>query len=60
MHLISNKKLLEFAFIHPLAGEPLQAWRKIVESRAFTNFADLKFSFHATDKVGDYYVFEKY
>lgn len=57
MHLISNKMLLAFAAKHPAASEPLRAWRKIIESRVFVGFADLKSAFHATDKVGDYYVF---
>lgn len=57
MRLISNKKLREFAAIHPLASGPLINWRKDVESRAFASFAELKSVFHAVDKVGNYYVF---
>ncbi len=57
MRLISNKMLRDFAVRHPLASEPLRAWRKIIESRAFIGFADLKSAFNATDKVGDYYIF---
>ena len=48
---------MDFARKHPLAGEPMQAWRKIIESRSFANFAVLKSIFNATDRVGDYYVF---
>ena len=58
MRAISNKSLVDFAVAHPLATVPLQAWRTLVESRAFTNFAELKTAFNATDKVGDYYVFD--
>ena len=36
----------------------MQAWRNVVESRAFANFADLKTAFNAVDKVGEYYVFD--
>lgn len=57
MRIISNKALMDFAKIHPPSREPLQAWRKIVESRAFFNFADLKSVFNATDRVGEYHVF---
>lgn len=57
MHLISKKMLRDFAAGHPPAGEPLRAWRKIIESRVFVSFADLKSAFHAVDKVGGYYVF---
>ncbi len=57
MRVISNKMLVEFGLRHPLADEPLRAWRKIVESQVFTGFADLKACFHSVDKVGDFYVF---
>jgi len=58
MRVISNKALTDFSTIHPAAHVPLQAWRKIVESRMFASFADIKTSFNATDKVDDYYVFD--
>ena len=58
MRLISNKALTEFAAKHAEAEAPLQAWRKIIETGAFSNYAELKNSFNATDKVGDYYVFD--
>lgn len=58
MRLISNKALTEFAAKHVEADVPLQAWRKIIETGAFSNYAELKNSFNATDKVSDYYVFD--
>lgn len=58
MRVISNKALTDFAAIHPAAGEPLQVWRKILESRTYANFADIKTTFNATDKVGMFYVFD--
>lgn len=58
MRVISNKALTAFAAKHAEADVPLQAWRKIVETGAFSNYAELKSSFNATDKVGDYYVFD--
>jgi mRNA interferase HigB len=58
MRVISNRALTDFAVRHPEAGEPLQVWRKIIESRPFVNFADLKAAFNATDRVGGYYVFD--
>ncbi|KHA76512.1 hypothetical protein NC77_22925 [Janthinobacterium lividum] len=57
MRIVANKALMDLARKHPLAGEPMQAWRKIIESRPFANFAVLKSTFNATDRVGDYYVF---
>ncbi len=58
MRIISNIALTDFSAIHPAAHQPLQAWRKIVESRKFDNFSDIKATFTAVDKVGMYYVFD--
>lgn len=58
MRVISNKALSDFSSIHPSAGEPLQAWRRIVESRPFANFAEIKATFNAVHKVGVYYIFD--
>lgn len=58
MRVISNKALVDFSMAHPLAHAPMQAWRKIIESRPFMNFADIKSAFNATDKVGDNYIFD--
>lgn len=58
MRVISNKALTDFSAVQPLAEEPLQAWRKIIESRLFTNFAEIKTTFNAVDRVGMYYVFD--
>ncbi len=57
MRVISNRRLLEFAAIHPQAAEPLQAWRKLMECRSYSNFADLRDVFRGVDKVGDVHVF---
>lgn len=58
MRVISNSALVAFAVKNPAAGMPLQAWRKIIESRNFTNFADLKMTFNTVDRVGSFYVFD--
>lgn len=58
MRVISNKALTDFAAIHPSAEEPLQAWRKIVESRTFGSFAEIKTTFNTVDKVDLFYVFD--
>ena len=58
MRVISNKTLVAFASQHGAAELPLQAWRAIIEARRFSGFAELKQAFNATDKVGDYYVFD--
>lgn len=58
MRTITNKALIDFAEKHPAAHEPLQAWRKNIEARSFSSFSDLKSVFNATDKVGEFYVFD--
>ncbi len=57
MRLISNKALREFATRQREAGEPLQAWRRLIERNIFDGFADLRRVFNSVDKVGDYFVF---
>jgi mRNA interferase HigB len=58
MKLISNRALREFAEAYPLAAPPFQGWRKVIEKNIFTNWAELKRSFGAVDKVGDKTVFD--
>lgn len=58
MRLISNKALRDFTSRHSAAGQPLQAWRKLIERNEFRHFADLKRVFNSVDKVGDYHVFD--
>lgn len=58
MRLISNKALRDFTSRHSAAGQPLQAWRKLIERNEFHHFADLKRVFNSVDKVGDYHVFD--
>jgi mRNA interferase HigB len=58
MRVISNSALVAFAIKYPAAGMPLQAWRRIIESRVFANFADLKKTFNAIDRVTHFYVFD--
>lgn len=58
MRVISNKALVDFAAEHPAAEASLQAWRKLIESTDFANFAALKAAMNATDKVGNFYVFD--
>ena len=58
MRVISNRALVDFSAAHPPARLPMQAWRKIIESRPFANFADIKRAFNAVDKAGDHYIFD--
>lgn len=58
MRVVSNKKLREFAARYPEADTPLQAWRRLVEAMHAPNFAMVKRFMNATDKVGDFHVFD--
>ena len=58
MRVISNKRLVDFARVHPDASAALQVWRKIVEATSFAHFAALRSSFNAVDRIGDYYIFD--
>lgn len=58
MRVISNKTLTDFGASHEAAQAPLQTWRKLVEAGVFNNFSDIKRVFNATDKVGEYFVFD--
>lgn len=55
--LISNKALRTFASLHTEAAQPLQDFRRKVEKGSFANFAELRASFPAVDKVGERFVF---
>ena len=57
MKLISNKLLREFADLHPIAAQPLQDFRHLLERGSYANFSQLKATFASVDKVGDRYVF---
>lgn len=57
MKLLSNKALREFVGRPPEAEAPLQGWKRIIEKSAFADFAALRRSFRAVDKVGDKPVF---
>ncbi|MDR0779621.1 MAG: type II toxin-antitoxin system HigB family toxin [Pseudomonadales bacterium] len=58
MRVISNRALVIFATEHPGAGEPLQAWRKAMETRNFSHYAELKATFGSVDKAGGFHVFD--
>jgi mRNA interferase HigB len=58
MKLISNRALREFVVLHPHADDLLKGWRQVIEKNSFADWAELKRSFGAIDKVGDKTVFD--
>ena len=58
MHVITRKRLREFAAAHRGASESLRAWYAIMSKSDFGTFADIKRTFGSADKVGRFTVFD--
>jgi mRNA interferase HigB len=57
MHVIGRKRLNEFAGQHPETGKSLAHWFGLMKRGAFSNFAELRETFPAADRVGQLTVF---
>jgi mRNA interferase HigB len=57
MHIITRKRLLDFAEKHPNSSVSLNAWYRIVKQTEISNFSALKKIFPSVDKVGHLTVF---
>jgi mRNA interferase HigB len=57
MHVITRKRLNEFAEIRPDAKSALAHWYQLARQRDFVNFAHLRETFPAADQVGKLTVF---
>ena len=57
MHVITRKRLNEFAGTHPEARSSLAHWYRLVKRNNFSNFAHLRETFPAADHVGKLTVF---
>ena len=57
MHIITRKRLLDFAEKHPNTSTALDAWYRIVKSTEIKNFSQLRKIFPSVDKVGNLTVF---
>lgn len=57
MHVITRKRLREFARRHPDAEGPLSRWYQTVSRSDFESFNELKKTFNSADKVGHFTVF---
>ncbi len=58
MHIITRKRLQDFAAIHRYAAEPLAIWYAIMAKTDFESFAELKRVFGSINKVGKFSVFD--
>jgi len=57
MHVITRKRLNQFAEKHPGARSALARWYAIVRKSRFQNFAQLRETFPQADQVGKFTVF---
>ncbi len=57
MHIITRKRILDFAESHPECATALDAWYRIVKHTKFGNFAELRRVFPSADQVGGFTVF---
>ena len=58
MHVISRKRLNEFAGQHPETGTSLAHWFRLMKRGAFSNFTQLRKTFPSADRVGQLTVFD--
>jgi mRNA interferase HigB len=57
MHIVSRKRLLEFAEIHADVADPLDLWYRVAKSAEWANLVDVRRTYPATDSVGNCTVF---
>jgi mRNA interferase HigB len=57
MHIITRKRLNEFAIKHPNTKAGLQHWYRQIKQGSFKTFADLRRTFQSADQVGKFTVF---
>jgi mRNA interferase HigB len=57
IHIITRKRLNEFAARHPTSSSALQQWNTLMKRGSFQPFADLRATFPSADQVGKLTVF---
>lgn len=57
MHIITRRRILEFAAKHPDSKSALDNWYRIVKRAEYYSFADLKRHFRSADYVDGFIVF---
>jgi mRNA interferase HigB len=57
MHIITRKRLNEFAKLHPDTRNALVQWYKIIKQNDFASFVQLREKFPSADQVGNLTVF---
>lgn len=57
MHVITRKRLNEFAKLHPDVKNALAQWYKLIKQSEFSSFVELRRVFPSADQVGKLTVF---
>ncbi len=57
MHVITRKRLLEFAKKHPDCATSIESWYRMVKHTNFNTFAELRQTFPNADRMGKLTVF---
>ncbi len=57
MHIITRKRLNDFAALHPDTKSALRHWYRQMRSASFRTFAELRAVFPSADQVGKLTVF---
>jgi len=57
MHIITRKRLLEFAKKHPACSTALESWYRIAKRTDFNSFSELRQTFPSADIVDNLTVF---
>jgi mRNA interferase HigB len=57
MHVITRKRLNEFAKLHPDTNNALSQWYGLVKGNEFASFVELREMFPSADQVGKLTVF---
>ncbi len=58
MHVITKKRLIEFASVYPASRDPLLRWYAVVSKTDFPTFATLRSAFGSVDQAGKFTVFD--
>jgi mRNA interferase HigB len=57
MHIVSRKRLLEFAEIHADAADQLDSWYRVAKLAEWVNLVSVRQTYPAADAVGNFTVF---
>ena len=58
MHVITRKRLNEFAARHPDSASALDRWYRLMRSGSYRSFGELRATFPSADQVGRITVFD--